>query len=59
MFGIRGEVTHGREAKSRNHGILNCIDVFVNLAGLKAAIEMDVPVAGNRFSINRVRELPL
>ena len=58
MFGIGREVAYRGETQSCNHGIAHGVNVFVNLSRLKPSVEMDVSVAGNKFSINRARELP-
>ncbi len=43
---------------SGDHGISNNVDVFVDLAGLKSAVQVDVAVAGHEFAVDGVGELP-
>ena len=41
-----GEVANRSEASAGDDGIGNNVDVFVDLAGLKAAVEMNDAIAG-------------
>src|SRR6185369_3404116 len=59
VLGIGGEVAYRSETQSSNNRVADHVDVFVNPAGLKASVEMDMAVAGNEFAVNRVREPPL
>ena len=56
---IRGEVAYGGEAESGNDRIGDHVDIFVNAAGLEAAVEMDGPVARRELAIDRRGKLPL
>ena len=59
MLGVGREVANGGEASAGHNRIGNDIDVLVNPAGLKAAIEMNVSIAGRELAVHHVRELPL
>src|SRR5581483_4152177 len=59
VFGVRSEVANGSEAQARDHRISNDVDVFIDFARVKAAIQMDVAIACYQFAIDRVRELPV
>ena len=58
-FHVGSEVAHRGEAQPGNHRVAGHVDVFVNPAGLKPSVEMDMPVAGNEFAVHRVGEAPL
>ena len=59
MLGVRGEVAHGGKAEAGDHGVLHHVHVLVDLAGRKAALQVNVAIAGLEFAIDHVRELPL
>ncbi len=59
MFGIRSEITDGSKAQARDDWIGNHVDIFIDLAWMKAAVEMDEAVAGRELAIDGVRESPL
>jgi len=58
VLSVGSEVADGGEAESGDDGVLHDVDVFVDFSGLKAAIEMDVAIAGYKFAIESLRKLP-
>lgn len=59
MLGIRGEIAYGGKTSASHYGVGDDINVFVDLSLLKAAVQMNIPVTGNEFAIDGLRELPL
>ena len=58
VLGIGGEVANRGEAAAGDDGVGDDINVFVNLARLKTAVQMDMPVAGCEFAVDGVGKLP-
>ena len=58
MLGVGREVANSGEASAGHHRIRNHVSVLVDFAGLKAAIEMNVSIAGRELAIHHMRELP-
>src|SRR5437899_6837909 len=59
VLGVGSKVAHRGEAESSDDGIFHNVNVFVNLADLETALEVDVTVARLEFAVDHVRELPL
>jgi hypothetical protein len=59
VLSVRGKVANCSEASAGYYGIGDNVNVFVNLSGLEAAVQEDMPVAGDEFAIDGVRKLPL
>ena len=59
MFGIGRKVADRSKAPAGHDGIGDDVNVFINLARLKAAVEMDISVARDEFAVDGLRELPL
>ena len=58
MFRIGGEVAYRGKTASGHHRIGDDVNVLVNFAGLKSAIEMNMPIAGREFAVDGMRKLP-
>ena len=58
MLGIRRKITYGGKAPAGYDRVRNSINIVVDLPGLKAAVQVDMPVAGSEFAVDRVGELP-
>ena len=59
MLGVGGEVADRSEPPASHNRIGDGVNVFVNLARLKSAVQMDIPVAGGEFAFDGLRKLPL
>ncbi len=59
VLGVGGEVADSSESAAGNDGIGDDVNIFVDLARLKAAVEVDMAGARDEFSIDGVRKLPL
>ena len=58
MLGIGRKVADGGEATAGHDRVGDNVNVFVNLARLKAAVQMNMPVAGDELAVDGVGELP-
>ena len=59
VFRVRREITEHREATARDNRISHDVNVFVKLARLESAVEVDVPIARGQFPVDGMREFPL
>src|SRR5271154_3828844 len=59
MFGIGRKVPDRSEATASDDRIGDDVNIFVDLAGLKTAIQMDMTVTRNELAVDRVGELPV
>ena len=59
VLGIGSKVTYGREASAGHDRVGDDIDVFVNLSGLEAAVQVNKPICRDELAIDGMRELPL
>src|SRR5208337_2873021 len=57
VLGVGSKIANGRESAAGHDGVGNNVNIFVDLAGLKAAVQMDKAVAGHEFAVDSMGKL--
>src|SRR5207302_5950947 len=58
MFCVGSEIAESGKAEAGDDRIFDDVNVFVDAAGLKTAVQMDGAIAGRDFSVDGCGELP-